>query len=87
MVGPVHSGAPDVLSDRRTPGVGLDPVRYAARHAPTPFFVGGGLDVDGARAVLDAGARRLSVGACVTGADDPSAVVWSLRRLLGATHG
>ena len=61
-------------------------MRYAARHATTPWFVGGGLDVDGAPEVLTAGARRLSVGACVTEADDPAAVVWSLRRALAGTH-
>lgn len=83
VVGPVHSGAPGMLGgSRRTPGIGLEPVRYAARHASTPWFVGGGLDPDGVPQVLDAGARRLSVGACVTQADDPAAVVWSLRRLL-----
>jgi thiamine-phosphate pyrophosphorylase len=93
VVGPVHSaaagvgGRPDVvLADRRTPGIGLAPVTYAARHAPTPWFVGGGLDLDGAAEVLAAGARRLSVGACVTGASDPAEVVWRLRRLLGRTH-
>lgn len=84
VVGPVHSGAPSVLADRTTPGVGLDPVRYATRHAPTPFLVGGGLDLHGARDVLAAGARRLSVGACVTGSDDPAATVWALRRLVAA---
>lgn len=82
VVGPVHGGAPGVLAERRTPGVGLDPVRHAARHAAVPWFVGGGLDLDGLPPVLAAGARRVSVGACVTGADDPSAVVWTLRRML-----
>lgn len=86
VVGPVHTGAPGIWAGRRTPGVGLEPVSYAARHAPTPWFAGGGLDLDGAREVLDAGARRLSVGACVTGAASPAEVVWSLRRLLGACH-
>lgn len=94
VVGPVHTGAPGMwagprahATGNRTPGVGLAPVRYAARHAPTPWFVGGGLDLDRVPEVLAAGARRLSVGACVTDAAAPDEVVWSLRRLLGAAHG
>lgn len=86
VVGPVRAGAPGLWAQQRTPGVGLDPVRYAARHAPTPWFVGGGLDLDGVPAVLEAGARRVSVGACVTDAEDPASVVWTVRRLLAATH-
>lgn len=89
VVGPVVGGAPGLWApgDARTPGIGLEPVRHAARHASTPWFVGGGLDVASAGDALDAGARRLAVGACVTGADEPAQVVWALRRLVGAHHG
>ncbi len=86
VVGPVRAGAPGLwaASTTRTEGVGLDPVRYAARRASTPWFVGGGLDVATVPEVIDAGARRISVGACVTEDADPAGVVWALRRLLGA---
>ena len=89
VVGPVVGGAPGLWApgEARTPGVGLDPVRHAARHAPTPWFAGGGLDPTSADEVLDAGARRVAVGACVTDAASPAEVVWCLRRLLGAHHG
>lgn len=85
VVGPVRAGAPGVWddADARRPGVGLAPVRHAARHASTPWFAGGGLTPDTVPDVLEAGARRITVGACVTDAPDPAAVVWSLRRMLG----
>lgn len=85
VVGPVHGGAPGE-GGGPVPAVGLDPVRYAARHAPTPWFAGGGIDLDRAPAVLQAGASRLSVGACVTTAPAPDEVVWALRRTLATTH-
>lgn len=87
VVGPVRGGAPGMWdpTEARTPGVGLGPVRYAARHASTPWFAGGGIDPDAVPELLEAGARRLTVGACVTEAADPGEVVWSLRRMLG-TH-
>lgn len=86
VVGPVRGGAPGLWdpTEARTPGVGLAPVRYAARHASTPWFAGGGIDPEAVPELLEAGARRLTVGACVTQSSDPREVVWSLRRMLGA---
>lgn len=86
VVGPVHGGAPGLSpeSDARTPAVGLAPVRYAAQRASTPWFAGGGLDQATVPELLEAGARRITVGASVTEASDPGDVVWALRRLLGA---
>lgn len=88
VVGPVHTGAGGAweVAGGRVPGIGLDPVRYAARHASTPWFVGGGLDPATVPELLQAGARRVSVGACVTDATDPAAVLWTLRRILAAVH-
>lgn len=86
VVGPVHGGGPRLweASEARTSGVGLEPVRYAARHASTPWFAGGGIDQGAVPELLEAGARRITVGACVTDAADPGQVVWALRRMLGA---
>lgn len=86
VVGPVRAGAPGLWTDpsARTAGIGLDPVRYAARHASTPWFVGGGLDLDSIPELIEAGARRVTVGACVTDATDPAGVVWAVRALVGA---
>lgn len=86
VVGPVYGGAPGEGGGGRVPAVGLDPVRYAARHAPTPWFAGGGLDLDTVPEVLGAGATRVTVGACVTDAPQPDEVAWALRRLLGAVR-
>lgn len=85
VVGPVHGGAAGEWGGSMPP-VGLDPVRYAARHAPTPWFVGGGLAPETVPEVLAAGARRISVGGCVTGADRPDEVVWALRAQLASVH-
>jgi len=67
-------------------GVGLDPVTYASRHAAHPWFAAGGITRERAPAVLDAGARRLSVGHEVADAAEPGPVLWDLRRLVAAHH-
>lgn len=84
VVGPVYAGAPGEAGP--VPGVGLDVVAHAARHAPTPWFAAGGIDLDRVGEVLGAGARRVAVGTCVTDAADPSAPTWALRRALGGQH-
>ena len=51
-VGPVH----ETPTKPGRPAVGLELVRYAAAHAPVPFFAIGGLDAGNLGEVLDAGA-------------------------------
>lgn len=66
-VGPVHA-TPTKLG---RPAVGLELVRYAAAHAPVPFFAIGGLDAHNVGEAIAAGARRVCVLRAVAGADDP----------------
>jgi thiamine-phosphate pyrophosphorylase len=66
------------------PGVGLELVRYAAAHAPVPFFAIGGLDAGNVGEVLDAGARRVCVLRAVAGAEDPEAAARALREAIDA---
>ncbi len=53
-VGPVHA----TPTKPGRPAVGLELVRYAAAHAPVPFFAIGGLDARNLGEAIDAGARR-----------------------------
>jgi thiamine-phosphate pyrophosphorylase len=62
--------------------VGLDLVRYAARHAPVPWFAIGGINASNLDDVLEAGARRIVVVRAVTEADDPVGAAAELRRRL-----
>lgn len=66
-VGPIHA-TPTKLG---RPAVGLELVRYAAAHAPVPFFAIGGLDAHNVGDVIAAGARRVCVMRAVASADDP----------------
>lgn len=77
-VGPVHA----TPTKAGRPAIGLDPVRYAARHACTPWFAIGGIDPMTIEQVIDAGARRIVVVRAVTEAADPQAAAWGLRRAL-----
>lgn len=79
-VGPVHA----TPTKQGRPAIGLDPVRYAARYACTPWFAIGGIDQATIGQVLDAGARRIVVVRAMTGASDPEAAAWVLRRALAA---
>ena len=77
-VGPVHATP-------TKPGrgaVGPDLVRYAAKHAPVPFFAIGGIDLANADAVVAAGARRIAVVRAIAEAADPRAAAASLRSAL-----
>lgn len=65
------------------PPIGIDVVRHAARHAALPWAAGGGVTGDRVDEVLRAGARRIVVTRAVTGAADPAAATWDLRRSLG----
>lgn len=77
-VGPVHATP---TKQGRAP-VGLAPVRHAAKVSDRPFFVTGGMDVERAPAVLDAGARGLVAVRAITEAADPGAVAGELARLV-----
>lgn len=77
-VGPVH--ATPTKPGRRA--VGLDLMRYAAEHAPTPFFAIGGIDTDNAAEVVAAGACRIAVVRAIAEAADPLEAAASLRAIL-----
>jgi thiamine-phosphate pyrophosphorylase len=62
------------------PAVGLDLIRYAAQHAPLPFYAIGGIDLSNAPEVVEAGARRLCVVRAIRDSDDPAAAAAQLRR-------
>lgn len=67
-VGPVY-GTPT------KPGkaaAGLDYVRYAATHAPVPWFAIGGIDGENLTDVQQAGAQRVAVVRAIMEADDPT---------------
>lgn len=51
--------------------VGLELVRYAAEHAPVPFFAIGGIDGSNVNDVVAAGASRIAVVRAIRDAEDP----------------
>ena len=59
--------------------VGLDLVRYAAAHAPVPFFAIGGIDGANVTDLVDAGARRVAVMRAIADAADPQRAARTLR--------
>ncbi|MGH8910736.1 MAG: thiamine phosphate synthase [Egibacteraceae bacterium] len=78
-VGPVHT----TPTKEGRPGIGLDPVRYAAEvAADRPWFVSGAMSAATVPAVLAAGATRLVVVRAITRAADPAATARVLLRLL-----
>lgn len=79
-VGPVHQ----TPTKPGRPAVGLELVRYAAEHAPVPFFAIGGLDAGNLAEVLDAGAERVCVLRAVAAAEDPEAAARALRETIDA---
>ncbi|MGH3037382.1 MAG: thiamine phosphate synthase [Gaiellaceae bacterium] len=66
------------------PAVGHDLVRYAALHAPSPWFAIGGIDRTNVADVVEAGARRIAVVRAIGDADDPEAAARELRDVLPA---
>jgi thiamine-phosphate pyrophosphorylase len=62
--------------------VGIELVRFAAFHAPVPFFAIGGIDADNVGEVIAAGARRIAVVRAITQAADPGAAAAALRARL-----
>jgi thiamine-phosphate pyrophosphorylase len=79
-VGPVHA----TPTKPGRPHVGLELVRYAAAHAPVPFFAIGGIDAGNAADAIDAGAQRLCVLRAISCAQDPEHAARELRELLDA---
>jgi thiamine-phosphate pyrophosphorylase len=77
-VGPVY----ETPTKPGRPAVGLDLVRYAARHSPVPWFAIGGINASNLNDVLEAGARRVVVVRAITEATDPAAAATELRRRL-----
>ena len=65
----------------RHPG-GVELVRFAAYHAPVPFFAIGGIDAGNLPEVVAAGARRIAVVRAITEAADPGAAAAALRAVL-----
>jgi thiamine-phosphate pyrophosphorylase len=65
------------------PAVGLELVEHAAAREPAkPWFAIGGIDVDRAPSVLEAGARRIVVVRAIANAADPRGVARALREAL-----
>ena len=64
------------------PGIGVEPLRYAASVADRPWFVTGAMSVATAPMALAAGATRVVVVRALTQASDPAAVAKELAALL-----
>jgi thiamine-phosphate pyrophosphorylase len=79
-VGPVHA----TPTKPTYAPVGLDLVRYAARHAQVPFFAIGGIEPANVAEVVGAGAERVVVVRAIRDADDPGAAAAALRRGIDA---
>src|SRR5271154_3393969 len=80
-VGPVH----ETPTKPGRPAVGLELIRYAARHSPVPFFAIGGLNAGNLGEAIGAGARRAVVLRAISAAEDPQRAARALRDLLDAT--
>jgi thiamine-phosphate pyrophosphorylase len=63
---------------------GHEYVRYAAAHAPMPWYAIGGIDATNLDSVLDAGAQRVSVVRAIMQATDPTAITHELVAKLAA---
>jgi thiamine-phosphate pyrophosphorylase len=77
-VGPIHT----TPTKPGRPAVGLELVRYAAAHAPVPFFAIGGLHAGNLAETIDAGATRACVLRAIAHADGPEQAARTLRNLL-----
>jgi thiamine-phosphate pyrophosphorylase len=77
-VGPVY---PTPTKEGR-PAVGLELVRYAARHARQPFFAIGGLDPSNAGEVVAAGAHGIAVLRWVAQAEHPREAAAAILRAM-----
>jgi thiamine-phosphate pyrophosphorylase len=81
-VGPVH----ETPTKPGRPAVGLELVRYAAANATIAFFAIGGISVDNAAAVAEAGASRIAVVRALTQAADPEVTAGELRGLIAGAE-
>jgi thiamine-phosphate pyrophosphorylase len=82
-----YIGVGPVFATPTKPGrhpVGLELVRFAAFHAPVPFFAIGGIDAGNVEAVVAAGANRIAVVRAIAEAADPAAAAAALRAALPA---
>jgi thiamine-phosphate pyrophosphorylase len=79
-VGPVH----ETPTKPGRPAVGLELIRYAAKHAPVPFFAIGGLHAGNLGEAIEAGARRAVVLRAIAEAEDPRRAARRLHELLDA---
>ncbi len=77
-VGPVHA----TPTKEGRPAVGLELVRYAAKHARVPWFAIGGIDAGNVADVVAAGATRVAVVRAIGDADDPERAAAELRAAL-----
>jgi thiamine-phosphate pyrophosphorylase len=77
-VGPIH----ETPTKPGRPAVGTELIRYAAAHAPVPFFAIGGLHEGNLADALAAGATRVCVLRAITGAGDPERAARALGALL-----
>ena len=73
-VGPVH----ETPTKPGKAAAGNEYVRYAANHAPMPWFVIGGLNAENLEPTLAAGATRVAVVRALMKAEDPAGVARSL---------
>jgi thiamine-phosphate pyrophosphorylase len=78
FVGPVYPTPTKPESD----AVGLETVQRAAERCPVPFFAIGGIDVENAAQVVEAGAERLAVVRAIRDSDDPADAARRLRALV-----
>lgn len=79
-VGPVF--ATPTKPDRAA--AGLDYVKYAAAHAPMPWFAIGGIDPTNFATVLGAGATRVAIVRAIMQAEDPTVMTQTLLTQLNA---
>ncbi|RIK08020.1 MAG: hypothetical protein DCC49_09545 [Acidobacteria bacterium] len=73
-VGPVYA----TPTKKGRPGTGLSLVSYAAQISSLPFFAIGGIDVELAAFVAEAGATRIAVVRAIESAPDPGAAASAL---------
>jgi len=82
-----YIGVGPVYATPTKPGrhpVGVELVRFAAFHAPVPFFAIGGIDAGNVHEVVTAGADRIAVVRAIAEAADPAAAAAALRAELPA---
>ena len=82
-----YIGVGPVYATPTKPGrhpVGVELVRFAAFHAPVPFFAIGGIDTANVGEIVAAGADRIAVVRAITQAADPRGAAAQLRAALPA---